>query len=139
MVTTHVTMKEDNGEHGYDSLRNLDGHSDSDTDVEEWSGQPRQRRRRTVWKAVKAYRWMADTILLMVIIGLLVEKKWKSQTGHRYELAGDISGFAPQCRGKSFLLDIEGGSTDSQQSLSKSSASSPTLSSLPRRHPSSGA
>jgi hypothetical protein len=47
---------------------------------------------------------MVDTTLLLIIIGLLAEKKWHHHTkkqqenhhkSHQYELAGDITGFAP--------------------------------------------
>lgn len=106
-------MKHD---HRYDTLRNLDKDTDhhhdseSSTEVEESDvenkAQPsrRQRRRKGVWAKVKKYRWIVDTALLLVIVGLLVEKRWskhhnagKKQKGHRYELAGDITGFAPTC------------------------------------------
>lgn len=94
------------GDHRYDALRNLGNHSDSDTDVEDWEEdnpvQPRRRKRSMLWKKLKAYRWMMDTALLLVIIGLLVERIPKSLKGHRYELAGDISGFAPACTKSSY-------------------------------------
>jgi hypothetical protein len=44
------------------------------------------------------YRWLLDTSLLLVIIGLLVERMWRQDHGHRYEFAGDITGFALRCR-----------------------------------------
>jgi hypothetical protein len=83
----------------YNALRNMDGHSDLSTkageyDVED-SVQPK-RRKKTVWKRVKGYRWILGTALLLVIVGLLVEKRWQRHTkGHLYELARDITGFAP--------------------------------------------
>ena len=83
----------------YDALRNTDDHSDSSTEVDDWDTEdavrPR-RRRKTVWKRLKGYRWVLDTALLLVIVGLLVEKRWqKHAKSHQYELAGDITGFAP--------------------------------------------
>lgn len=85
----------------YDALRNLDSHSDSDTDVEDWEEaahtQRRQRKRSTLWRRLRPYQWISNTALLLVIIGLLVEKRWESDKGQSYELAGDISGFAPTC------------------------------------------
>ena len=83
----------------YDTLLNTDDHSDSSTEVGDWDSEqavrPR-RRRTTVWRRVKGWRWMLDTALLLVIVGLLVEKRWQHHTkSHQYELAGDISGFAP--------------------------------------------
>lgn len=89
-------------DHRYGALRNVNDHSDSDTDVESWEDddgvQPRQRRRR-VWRTMKRYRWVVDTTLLLIIVGMLVERRTSLQKGHRYELAGDISGFAPSCAG----------------------------------------
>ncbi|KAL5411958.1 hypothetical protein PMIN06_003885 [Paraphaeosphaeria minitans] len=86
-------------DHRYNALRNLDSHSDSDTDVEDWEeeadARPRQRKRRTTWRKIKSYRWIFDTALLLVILGLLVEKRWTSRESHAYELAGDISGLRP--------------------------------------------
>ena len=39
---------------------------------------------------------MLDTGLLLIIIGLLAEKRWKHNTeSHAFELAGDMTGFAP--------------------------------------------
>ncbi|KAL7779765.1 hypothetical protein CFE70_009782 [Pyrenophora teres f. teres 0-1] len=83
----------------YNTLPNTDDHSDSSTEVGDWDTehavQPR-RRRKTIWRRAKGYRWMLDTALLLVIVGLLVEKRWLHQAkSHQYELAGDISGFAP--------------------------------------------
>ncbi|KAF5848621.1 hypothetical protein GGP41_009746 [Bipolaris sorokiniana] len=84
----------------YDALHNVIDGSDSSTEVgDEWdtenAAQPR-RRRKTVWRRVRRYRWMIDTTLLLVIVGLLAEKRWqKYEKGHLYELAGDITGFAP--------------------------------------------
>src|SRR4051794_3370967 len=83
----------------YATLPDTDHHSDSSTEVGDWDTehaiQPR-RRRKTVWRRVKGCRWMLDTALLLVIVGLLVEKRWQHHAkGHQYELAGDITGFAP--------------------------------------------
>lgn len=85
-------------DHRYDSLRNLDHHSDSSTEVGDWDIEQhiKQRRsRRRVWRKIKGYRWLLDTTLLLVIVGLLVEKRWTHHASHAYELAGDITGFAP--------------------------------------------
>lgn len=90
----------------YDALRNIENHSESDTEVEDWDPEDdaqrhkRRRRAKTFWGKVKRYRWMIDTALLVVIFGLLAEKRWKKymhHKSHRYELAGDITGFAPKC------------------------------------------
>jgi len=93
---TNDTLKPDQR---YDALRNTDDHSDSSTEVDDWDTEdavrPRQRNK-TVWKRLKGYRWILDTALLLVIVGLLVENRWQRHTKiHQYELAGDITGFAP--------------------------------------------
>jgi hypothetical protein len=83
----------------YDALRNTDDHSDSSTEIGDWDTEDAVRsrqRNKTVWKRVKGYRWILDTALLLVIVGLLVEKRWQRHTkSHQYDLAGDITGFAP--------------------------------------------
>jgi hypothetical protein len=84
----------------YDALRNVVDDCDSSTEVgDDWdvenAVQPRPRRQ-TVWMWVRRYRWMVDTTLLLVIVGLLAEKRWQGrEKSHLYELAGDITGFAP--------------------------------------------
>jgi len=96
-------MKDD---HRYDTLRddvdNQSHYSDSSTEVGESDTEravrpKRQKRGKSLWKKVKGYRWVVDTALLLVILGLLVEKKWSPHHSHKYQLAGDISGFAPTC------------------------------------------
>ena len=96
-------------EHEYDALRSdVDNNSrrhsrlsDSSTEVGESDTEqairPRRQKRRSLWKKVNRYRWVIDTALLFVIVGLLVERRWKTHRSHEYELAGDISGFAPTC------------------------------------------
>lgn len=87
----------------YDALHNADDDSGSHTEVEDhWDTenaiQPR-RRRKTFWRRVKGCRWMIDTTLLLVIVGLLAEKRWQHHTkSHEYQIAGDITGFAPTFR-----------------------------------------
>ena len=86
----------------YNALRNLDDQSDSSTEVGDWEAEgdekSRQIRRRTFWGRLKRYRWLLDTSLLLVIVGLLAEKSWRHSHGHQYEFAGDITGFAPECK-----------------------------------------
>jgi|SRR5690242_2111363 len=86
----------------YNALRNLDDHSESSTEVGDWddgnSVRPRMTRRRIFLARLKRYRWLLDTTLLLIIIGLLVEKRWTHDHGRQYELTGDITGFAPECK-----------------------------------------
>jgi hypothetical protein len=106
--TTHDVYRLDLGEATkmkddlrYDALRPVDDRSESSrTEVEDdWEaeGDDKPTRRRTLWKRVKAWRWLLDTGLLLVIIGLLVEKRGRHHNkSHTFELTGDISGFAPK-------------------------------------------
>ena len=94
-------MKDD---HRYDALRNADTHSESSTEVEDVDAEqairPRRHRRArnpSLLKRLKSHWWMVDTALLLVIFGLVAERKWKPHHSHTYEFAGDISGFAPTC------------------------------------------
>lgn len=86
----------------YNALRNLDTESDSSTDIGHWDAEDlersRQRKRRSIWHRLKPYRWMLDTGLLLVIVGLLAEKRLGHNHEHHFEFAGDITGFAPRCR-----------------------------------------
>lgn len=44
----------------------------------------------------KSGRWLIDTALLLVIIGLLVKDKWKD-VGNPWQIGGDITGVGPKC------------------------------------------
>ncbi|KAL6702785.1 hypothetical protein ACN47E_000969 [Coniothyrium glycines] len=106
MPTSHLTTKDTlQDQHQYDAVQHEDTLSDSSTEVDEWDPEmdprPRSRRtRRATWRKLGRYRWMLDTALLVVTVGLLVEKRWnhddKAPAQHHYELAGDITGFAPR-------------------------------------------
>lgn len=123
----------------YNALRNLDDQSDSSTEVGDWDAErderPRQTKRRSTWEGAKRYRWLLDTGLLLVIVSLLVEKRWKHNHGHRYEFAGDITGFAPKCRRHQ---KQQTHATDMFQSHSRSSPSHQIQSSHRRMHLISG-
>ncbi|KAI7913220.1 hypothetical protein M9X92_009587 [Pyricularia oryzae] len=43
----------------------------------------------------KSGRWLIDTALLLVIIGLLVKDKWK-EVGNPWQIGGDITGVGPK-------------------------------------------
>jgi hypothetical protein len=84
----------------YSVLHNVDNQSDSDsnTEVEGWDtdASVKPRRRNTIWRRVKASRWLVEIGLLLIIAGLLAEKRWKHHhDSHSHELAGDVTGFAP--------------------------------------------
>jgi hypothetical protein len=83
----------------YNALRNLDDHSDSSTEVEDWEEDDDLKvRRQRAWRSLKRYRWVIDTTLLLVILGLLVDKTLQHDHSHQFEFAGDITGFAPTCK-----------------------------------------
>ncbi|KAF6844327.1 hypothetical protein CMUS01_01202 [Colletotrichum musicola] len=49
--------------------------------------------------ALRRWRWLLDTALLLVIVGLLVERRYQMQTpayDKRLEPVGDLTGFAPK-------------------------------------------
>jgi hypothetical protein len=92
-----ITMKDDLR---YNALQNADAHSDSSsTEVEDWDteGDVKPPPRKTLWTRARAFKWLLDTGLLLVIFGLLVERQWRHHTNsHAFELAGDVTGFAPK-------------------------------------------
>lgn len=94
----------------YNVLRNLDGQSDTSTEVGDWEVEgdmkPRQSKIRTFWVKVKQYRWLFDTTLLLIIVGLLAEKRWRDGQSHQYEFAGDITGFAPRCKNRQEVIRV---------------------------------
>lgn len=85
-------------EQRYNAIQNVDDQYDSSTEVEDWGIEHDSKResRKTLLAKVRVWRWLVDTTLLLVIVALLLEKKWKQQRSYTYELAGDITGFAPQ-------------------------------------------
>lgn len=101
---SHVEIDESKttNDQRYNALRNLDNESDSSTEIGDWDAEnlveSRQTKKRSIWSSVQRCRWLLDTGLLLVIVGLLVEKRLAHNDRHEYEFAGDITGFAPKCR-----------------------------------------
>jgi hypothetical protein len=59
----------------------------------------RQSRLRTrLYATIFSSRSLLDIILLLVIIGLLLERRLLEQKHSRYEGSGDITGFAPRSK-----------------------------------------
>ncbi|KAK3352258.1 hypothetical protein B0T25DRAFT_477578 [Lasiosphaeria hispida] len=84
-----------------DSLTDWDGkeHLDAWSDEDTARNQPlvlrrRKTRARKIREAVASLRSLLDTVLLLVILGLVLERR--GQREGRYEFAGDLSGFAPR-------------------------------------------
>jgi hypothetical protein len=57
----------------------------------------RMARRQRIWAAVMSIRSLVDTVLLVVILGLLLEREWQRPSW--YEVGGDITWFAPKSKG----------------------------------------
>lgn len=128
-----VIMKPLTDKHPYDALRGGDpeGDDDDDSDLDitmdlnesdylrptaaasRRQPQQQQRRRQRWWwwrerasAHVGAYRWGVDALLLLVIVGLLVERQWgraplppaPAPERPKLEGSGDVTGFAPQCK-----------------------------------------
>ncbi len=56
----------------------------------------KESRKRRVWVAAMSIRSLVDTVLLLLILGLLLDRQgWRSSL---FEVGGDITGFAPRCK-----------------------------------------
>jgi len=113
-------------DHEYDDgsstevCESLISHDDKDWETRERLPRGRRGRARRVCEAFVAWRWVLDTVLLLIILGLLVDRKLQvhdaKQHGNRkhlgsshsgkgrhgksseFEFAGDLTGFAPKCK-----------------------------------------
>lgn len=58
----------------------------------------RSSRRKTLLSTCKTYRWLIDTSLLLVIVGLLSVLVWDRRTAseYRWQVGGDISKGGPE-------------------------------------------
>ncbi|KAI0476657.1 hypothetical protein F4859DRAFT_57130 [Xylaria cf. heliscus] len=95
-------MKSDRNGDRHHNIRVEDENS-SDAEVDDLLNErdylqaPSQSRKSRLLTAFRAHRWLVDTFLLLVIIILLLEKRWAPQRKyHQFEGNGDITGFAPQ-------------------------------------------
>lgn len=85
--TTHVEDEDDSGTEIEDLLNERD-----------YVQAPSQPKRARFLAIFKAHRWAVDAFLLLVIIGLLLDKSLtRRANNHHFEGNGDITGFAPQC------------------------------------------
>jgi hypothetical protein len=109
-------------EHKYDNIH-LDAEADHDidqssnTEVEEeslvgdekqWHADNYQRygqrsKRSKCASIFSSLRWMIDTFLLLVILGLLLKDRWQKPSNQGYfadggkDIGGDITGVGPKC------------------------------------------
>lgn len=97
----------------YENVSLEDHHSDSSTEVAEsllgdeknWDAEDQQRsmpRSRTsrFMSRLKSSRWMVDTALLLVILGLLVRQQFGSNSkgsANEWDFGGDFTGVGPRC------------------------------------------
>jgi hypothetical protein len=95
--------------HKYEDLRHEDhDHDESSTEVESLTGEdkrwhaeqhPRIRSKRSgVARFMSSCRWVVDTILLVIILGLLVRQQMKEAPVNTWEFLGDLTGVAPRCK-----------------------------------------
>jgi hypothetical protein len=128
-------------EREYNQLHNHHLDSDTSTEVDVWYTdgdlKPFLRRRRSIWSKLERYRWLLDTVLLLIIVGLLFEKRWNydDHKTSRYEIGGDMTGFAPTCK---LTQEKTGNSADQTQSRSRSRPSGLTQSLHRKTHSISG-
>ncbi len=80
-------------------------------DEKGWNSQ-RRSKRRTCVEVVKSYRWMLDTFLLLIIIGLLLllRRDWADHGFPKSssQLGGDFTGAGPHCECSSIPLNFLG-------------------------------
>jgi len=92
-------------------------------------GMPRRRvsKRQRVWSALMSIRSLLDTVLLVIILGLLLERGLQRPAW--FEVGGDVAGFAPRSKHSTQLDGCR--STDIRQYRNKSSHSFQTPCSSP--------
>jgi len=102
-------------EHKYENvdLVDQDRSSRSSTEVESLMGEEKQwhakelqlgserpgrRASKTcrVISAVRSYRWLVDTLLLVAILALVLRQQWQSPPLNPYDIGGDITGVGPR-------------------------------------------
>lgn len=57
----------------------------------------RQSRWRRCCSTFFSFQGLFNTLLLLVILGLLVDRRWHKERFGHFEGNGDITGFAPRC------------------------------------------
>lgn len=79
-----------------DASESLMGHGEKSWDELREAGRPRQSRWQRSRAAVFSCQGLLNTLLLFVILGLLVDRRYQSERYGHFEGNGDISGFQPQ-------------------------------------------
>lgn len=57
----------------------------------------RKSRAKRIRGVISSCRALLDTVLLVVILWLLVDRKKTGERGERGQVGGDVTGFAPEC------------------------------------------
>jgi hypothetical protein len=81
-----------------DASESLMGHGEKSWDELREAGRPRQSRWQRGRAAVFSCQGLLNTLLLVIILGLLLDRRYHKEKYGHFEGNGDISGFAP--RGK---------------------------------------
>lgn len=123
-------MKPEQQYAGVNSQDQEDAHDDSATEAgmsllsEEdgiWKGEEHKSQTRSKHGRIKQWssllfstQGILNTILLLVILGLLVERRWHQERIGLFEAAGDLTGFAPRCKSLNHLSIVPYAETSSK-------------------------
>lgn len=91
-------------------------------DIEDGRRATRETRCARAWGVFRRWRWLVDTGMLLIIVGLLLERRGLQTPTRdkRLEPVGDLTGFAPQCEPLlSLLIHLSLKNLHIAQSLSK--------------------
>lgn len=83
-----------------DAEESLMGHDEKTWDELRGAGRPRQSRWQRSRAAAFSCQGLLNTLLLVVILGLLIDRRYNKENYGHFEGNGDISGFTP--RGKQY-------------------------------------
>ena len=99
-------------QHKYETVpvNHVDDCDESTTEVDEslmgdeaqWSDKSlgagrRPLKKRSLRSTIRSHRWILDTGLLLVILGLLVRDQLRQPPLNPYDFNGDLTGFGPRC------------------------------------------
>ena len=83
---------------GTEASESLMGHGQKDWEgLQAASGRTSQSRWRRCCSALCSLQGLLNTLLLFVILGLLIDRRWQQRRYGHFEGNGDITGFAPRC------------------------------------------
>lgn len=82
---------------GTAASESLMGHQQKNWEERQVAESTRWGRWRRCISAIFSLQGLLNTLLLFVILGLLVDRRWHKQRHGHFEGNGDITGYAPQC------------------------------------------